>query len=114
MIDAVTAVSGSGPAYVFRVIEAMMAGAKSLGLDEVQAKQLTLATLSGATELAAQSSEPVSVLRERVTSKGGTTQAALDVLEAGEFGPTLEKAMKAAYHRAGELSREFGEQHGSD
>ena len=113
MIDAVTAVSGSGPAYVFRFIEAMMAGARSLGLDEVQAKQLTLATLSGAAALAEQSSEPVSVLRERVTSKGGTTQAALDVLHAGEFGATIEKAMKAAYERAGELSREFGEQTGS-
>lgn len=110
MIDAVTAVSGSGPAYVFRFIEAMMAGAKALGLDDVQAKQLTLATLSGATELAAQSSDPVSLLRERVTSKGGTTHAALMVLEEGQFGQTIERAIKAAYDRAGDLSREFGEQ----
>jgi len=110
MIDAVTAVSGSGPAYVFRFIEAMMAAAQDLGLDEVQAKQLTLATLAGATELAAQSAEPISTLRERVTSKGGTTQAALTVMEQGEFGPTLERAIKAAYERAGQLSREFGAQ----
>ena len=109
MIDAVTAVSGSGPAYVFRFIEAMMAGAKSLGFDDVQAKQLTLATLAGATELAAQSSEPVPVLRQRVTSKGGTTQAALETMEEGKFGEVLERAIKAAYARAGELSREFGE-----
>jgi pyrroline-5-carboxylate reductase len=110
MIDAVTAVSGSGPAYVFRFIEAMMAAAQDLGLDDVQAKQLTLATLAGATELAAQSAEPISTLRERVTSKGGTTQAALTVMEQGEFGPTLERAIKAAYERAGQLSREFGAQ----
>ncbi|MCD8505185.1 MAG: pyrroline-5-carboxylate reductase [Burkholderiaceae bacterium] len=110
MIDAVTAVSGSGPAYVFRFIEAMMDGARTLGLDDVQAKQLTLATLAGATELAAQSVEPVSVLRERVTSKGGTTQAALDVMHTKGFGDIVQKAMKAAYDRAGELSREFGEQ----
>lgn len=109
MIDAVTAVSGSGPAYVFRFIEAMMQGAKALGLDDVQAKQMTLATLSGATELAVQSVEHVSVLRERVTSKGGTTQAALDVLEAGGFGQLIEHAMKAAYDRAGQLSLQFGE-----
>ena len=109
MIDAVTAVSGSGPAYVFRFIEAMMEGAIALGLDQAQAKQLTLATLAGATELATQSVEPVSVLRERVTSKGGTTQAALDALQAGGFAQTVQHAMKAAYDRAGELSREFGE-----
>lgn len=108
MIDAVTAISGSGPAYVFRFLEAMMAAAKTLGLDDVQAKQLSLATLAGATELATQSEESVSVLRERVTSKGGTTEAALRVMEQGQFGPTLEKAILSAYDRAGELSREFG------
>jgi pyrroline-5-carboxylate reductase len=109
MIDAITAVSGSGPAYVFRFIEAMMSAAKTLGLDPVQAKQLTLATLTGATELASRSSEPVSVLRERVTSKGGTTQAALDVMEQGQFFETITKAMQAAYDRASELSQEFGD-----
>jgi pyrroline-5-carboxylate reductase len=108
MIDAVTGVSGSGPAYVFRFIEAMMVGAKQLGLDDIQAKQLTLATLAGATELAAQSSEPVSTLRERVTSKGGTTAAALSVLEAQHFENIVTAAMQAAYDRAGELSRELG------
>ena len=109
MIDAVTAVSGSGPAYVFRFIEAMMAGARQLGLDDIQAKQLTLATLAGATELAAQSSDPVGTLRERVTSKGGTTQAALDVLQAKQFEEIVTAAMHAAYDRAGELSRELGQ-----
>lgn len=114
MIDAITAVSGSGPAYVFRFIEAMIEGAKGLGFDEVQAKQLTLATLAGATELAAQSPEPVSVLRQRVTSKGGTTQAALDVLHEQHFGQIIETAIKAAYKRAGELSRDFGGQPSSN
>ena len=109
MIDAVTAVSGSGPAYVFRFIEAMMAAARELGLDEQQAKRLTLATLSGATALAAESEEPVSTLRERVTSKGGTTQAALDVMNQGHFFETIQKAMHAAHQRAGELSKEFGQ-----
>lgn len=85
-----------------------MAAAKTLGLDDVQAKQLSLATLAGATELATQSEESVSVLRERVTSKGGTTEAALRVMEQGQFGSTLEKAILSAYDRAGELSREFG------
>lgn len=108
MIDAVTAVSGSGPAYVFRFIEAMMAGARQFGLDEVQAKQLTLATLAGATELAAQSSDPVGTLRQRVTSKGGTTAEALNVLETHHFENIITAAMQAAYDRAGALSRELG------
>ena len=110
MIDAVTAVSGSGPAYVFRFIEAMMAGAKHLGLDEMQAKRLTLATLAGATELATQSADPVSTLRARVTSKGGTTAAALDVLENQQFEQIIGAAMQAAYDRAGELSHELDRQ----
>jgi pyrroline-5-carboxylate reductase len=110
MIDAITALSGSGPAYVFRFIEALIEGALKLGLDPVQAKQLALATLAGATELAAQSIEPPSVLRERVTSKGGTTEAALDVLESGGFVKTVKRAMQAAYDRAGELSKTLGEQ----
>ena len=112
MIDAVTAVSGSGPAYVFRFIEAMMQGALALGLDEVQAKQLTLATLAGATELASQSAEPVSVLRERVTSKGGTTEAALKVMQTEGLAQIVQRAMQAAYERAGQLSREFGDDPG--
>jgi len=109
-IDAITAVSGSGPAYVFRFIEAMMAGGQHYGFSEAQAKQLTLATLAGAVELARQSDEPVSVLRERVTSKGGTTQAALDVMNQGQFFETVVKAMQAAHNRAGELSKEFGDE----
>lgn len=108
MIDAIIAVSGSGPAYVFRFIEAMVAGGQELGMSPEQAKQLTLATLEGALALARESAEPVSVLRERVTSKGGTTAAALDVLEQGQFLQVIGQAMKAAHDRAGALSREFG------
>lgn len=108
MIDAITALSGSGPAYVFRFIEALIDGAKELGLDEIQAKQLALATVSGAAELALQSTDPVVVLRERVTSKGGTTEAALEVLEQQHFAAAIGKAMRAAYKRAGELSEAYG------
>ena len=104
-IDAVTALSGSGPAYVFRFIEALIEGGERLGLTPSQAKQMALATLSGATELAAQAEEPISVLRERVTSKGGTTAAALQVLENEGFAPTISQAMQAAYDRAGTLSQ---------
>jgi len=81
-LDAVTAVSGSGPAYVFRFLEGLIEGAQAVGLSAEQSRQLALATLSGATQLAAQSADPPAVLRERVTSKGGTTAAALAVFEA--------------------------------
>lgn len=104
-IDAVTALSGSGPAYVFRFIEALVEAGEGLGLTPAQAKQMALATVSGATELAARSDEPLSVLRERVTSKGGTTAAALQVLEQEGFVKTITQAMHAAYDRAGELSQ---------
>jgi len=112
MIDAVTALSGSGPAYVFRFIEALIAGGEQLGLTPSQAKQMALATLSGATELAAQSDEPLAVLRERVTSKGGTTAAALHVLDEEGFVQTITQAMQAAYDRAGALSQLLGQDDG--
>ncbi len=81
-IDAVTAISGSGPAYVFYFIEAMQEAARQLGMDEEQGRALAVATFTGAAQLAAQSGEPASVLRERVTSKGGTTAAALASFDA--------------------------------
>lgn len=107
-IDAVTALSGSGPAYVFRFIEGLIAGGQALGLDPQQARVLALNTVSGSATLAARSNEPVEVLRDRVTSKGGTTAAALDVMHEQAFYETVVKAMQAAYERAGELSAEFG------
>ena len=107
-LDAVTALSGSGPAYVFYVIEAMMAAAAEMGLTPEQGKRLALATLDGATELAARSDEPPALLRERVTSKGGTTHAALQSLQADGVAPAFVKALKAAQQRAAELGDEFG------
>jgi pyrroline-5-carboxylate reductase len=106
-LDAVTALSGSGPAYVFRFIECLMAGAQGLGLDADQARALALQTVLGAAELAARSEEPVSVLRERVTSKGGTTAAALAVFEAGGLPELVARAMAAAEQRSAELGDSF-------
>lgn len=107
-LDAVTAISGSGPAYVFYFIEAMIAAGRAEGLTERQARDLATGTLAGAAQLAAQSSEPVSLLRERVTSKGGTTAAALASLEADRVGSAIAKAIHAAAVRAQELGDEFG------
>ncbi|HSW08293.1 pyrroline-5-carboxylate reductase, partial [Aquabacterium sp.] len=107
-LDAVTALSGSGPAYVFYFVEAMMAAATEMGLTAEQGKRLALATFDGAAALAAQSDEPPSVLRERVTSKGGTTYAALQSMQADGVAPALVKAVRAAQRRAAELGDEFG------
>jgi len=107
-LDAATAVSGSGPAYVFRFIEALEAAARDLDFSEAQAHQLAIATFTGAAELAAQSDEPVERLRERVTSKGGTTAAALAHLEAAGLGPTIVEAVRAARARARQMGDEFG------
>ena len=102
-LDAVTALSGSGPAYVFYFVEAMMQAALDMGLSEAQGRQLALVTFAGATSLAQQSNEAPSVLRERVTSKGGTTHAALSSLEADGVKAAFVKAIRAAQQRAGEL-----------
>ncbi len=108
LIDPVTAVSGSGPAYVFYFIEAMQQAAQEMGLTAEQGTQLAIATFVGASQLAAQSAEPVSVLRDRVTSKGGTTYAALTSMEAGGVKDAIVKALKAAAARGKELGEEFG------
>jgi pyrroline-5-carboxylate reductase len=108
-IDAVTALSGSGPAYVFRFIEALIVGGLQLGLDEKQARDLALATVSGATHLASVASDSPQVLRERVTSKGGTTAAALKVLEDGHFFDNVVQAIAAAAQRSRELTKKFGQ-----
>ncbi len=107
-LDAVTALSGSGPAYVFFFIESMMRAGQAMGLSEAQARQLAQATFSGAAALAKQSSETPQVLRERVTSKGGTTYAAITSMQEAQIAPHFERALQAAYLRAGELGREFG------
>jgi pyrroline-5-carboxylate reductase len=108
LIDPVTAVSGSGPAYVFYFIEAMQQAAQEMGLTQEQGTQLAIATFVGASQLAAQSSDPVSVLRERVTSKGGTTYAALTSMEGSGVKDAIVRAMKAAAERGKELGEEFG------
>ena len=108
LIDPVTAVSGSGPAYVFYFIEAMQQAASEMGLSAEQGTQLAIATFTGASQLAAQSSEPISVLRERVTSKGGTTHAALTSMEASGVKEAIVAALKAAAARGKELGEEFG------
>jgi pyrroline-5-carboxylate reductase len=107
-LDAVTALSGSGPAYVFYFIEAMVQAAQDMGLSAEQGKQLALATFSGSTALAAASPEPPEFLRDRVTSQGGTTAAAVAVLEQTHVKANFVKAIKAAQRRALELGYEFG------
>jgi pyrroline-5-carboxylate reductase len=107
-LDAVTAISGSGPAYVFYFLEAMVQAALDMGLTEVQARSLATATFAGSTALAAASSEPLGVLRERVTSKGGTTYAALTHMESANIKAEFMTAMQAAQKRAAELGARFG------
>jgi pyrroline-5-carboxylate reductase len=107
-LDAVTALSGSGPAYVFYFAEAMIEAAAELGLSPEQGRRLALATFAGATALAQQSDEPLQALRERVTSKGGTTYAALSALEAERVKASVVRAIHAARERAREMGDEFG------
>lgn len=103
MIDSVTAVSGSGPAYVFHWIESMLVAAQGVGFNEADARTLVLATLKGATALADGSDESPAVLRERVTSKGGTTAAALAVIDARGVQQAFVDAVRAARDRGAEL-----------
>jgi pyrroline-5-carboxylate reductase len=106
-LDAVTAVSGSGPAYVFYFIEALQAAAAELGLAPEAARRLALQTFRGAVALAAQGEEPA-LLRARVTSRGGTTERALAALEADAVLPAIVRAVKAAAERSRELGEELG------
>ena len=108
-LDAVTALSGSGPAYFFLLIECLERAGVALGLDFNIARRLALETAAGATELARSSPLETAALRVQVTSKGGTTERALQTLAAGGFEELVDRALRAAASRAGELSREFGE-----
>ena len=108
LIDPVTALSGSGPAYVFYFIEAMQQAGRQLGLTAAQATALSIATFGGAAQLAAEASEPVSVLRERVTSKGGTTYAALTSMQESGVAAAIVRAIEAASARGKALGEEFG------
>jgi pyrroline-5-carboxylate reductase len=109
-LDAVTAVSGSGPAYVFYAIEALETAARELGLAEGASRSLALWTFVGATKLAIERGEEPAALRAQVTSKGGTTERALEVLEAGQVKQRFIEAVKAACER----SRELGDALGKD
>jgi len=108
-IDAVTALSGSGPAYVFLFLQSMIDAAVEQGLTPEQARTLALATVDGATRLAASSDDDLVTLRERVTSKGGTTAAALDVFRQKDFDQIVRQAMQAARTRAAQLADEFSQ-----
>jgi pyrroline-5-carboxylate reductase len=103
-MDAVTAVSGSGPAYVFLLAEAMQAAGVAQGLTAEAARKLVGHTLLGAATMLTQLDEPAEVLRKRVTSPGGTTQAAIETFEAGGFAALVDRAIAAAAERGRQLS----------
>lgn len=103
-MDAVTGLSGSGPAYVFLLAEAMQAAGEAQGLHADTSRTLALQTILGAARMLVESGEPAAVLRQRVTSPGGTTQAALDAFEAGGFRELVATAIAAATCRGAELS----------
>ncbi len=107
-MDGVTALSGSGPAYVFLFIEALQQAAAELGFTPEQGRQLAIETVQGAAALAAQSPEPASVLRERVTSKGGTTEAALGVMAEQGVKAGIVAGVHAAQARGVELGKLLG------
>jgi pyrroline-5-carboxylate reductase len=107
-LDAVTALSGSGPAYVFFFLEAMTQAGIEMGLSRDQAYRLAVGTFVGASELARASEDPPEVLRQRVTSKGGTTYAAITSMEQDQVQALFIKALHAARQRAKELGDEFG------
>ncbi len=107
-LDAVTAISGSGPAYVFYFMEAMTEAGAAMGLSRAQAHKLSVSTFIGASELARTSNEPPEILRQRVTSKGGTTHAAITSMESSKIKELFEQALFAARDRAREMGQEFG------
>jgi pyrroline-5-carboxylate reductase len=108
LIDVVTAVSGNGPAYVFWLMEQLAAFAERSGIAPQDAQRLALHTVLGAAKLAAGSAEPPSALRRNVTSKGGTTEAALKAFDAEQLAERLARALEAAVRRGGELGDELG------
>lgn len=107
LMDAVTALSGSGPAYVFRFVEALTTGGEALGLTTAQSQTLAIETIEGALALLKSSGETPAALREKVTSKGGTTAAALASLDRDQFMKIVADALAAARDRGAEMAREF-------
>ncbi|HEY3487876.1 MAG TPA: pyrroline-5-carboxylate reductase [Gammaproteobacteria bacterium] len=110
LLDAVTALSGSGPAYIFLVIEAMQAAGESLGLSREHSRLLSLQTAFGAAKMALEAEEPAAMLRERVTSKGGTTEKALEVFRQGQLPELFRQAMAAAAQRSQELAAQLDQE----
>jgi len=110
LMDAVTAISGSGPAYFFLLMETLEQAGRDLGLSSEDARLLTIQTALGAARMAIEGGDSPETLRTRVTSPGGTTEAALGVLAAGDFGELIAKATRAAQQRAAELSDQLTEQ----
>ena len=108
MMDAATALSGSGPAYMFLFIEALQAAGHELGFSEDTAYLLALQTAFGAAKMALESEEDATMLRQRVTSPGGTTERAIKALQEGGFKELMSKALHAATERSRELANEFG------
>lgn len=108
MLDPVTAISGSGPAYVFYFVEAMQQAAQEMGFSASDARKLAVETFAGAARLAAQSQEEVALLRQRVTSKGGTTERALASMDADRVKELIVRALHAANQRAHELGEQLG------
>jgi pyrroline-5-carboxylate reductase len=108
LMDAVTALSGSGPAYLFLVMEAMESAGRELGLTAETARLLTLQTAFGAARMALESTDPPETLRVHVTSPGGTTERAIDTLEDGGIRDLFTQALKAAHARSVELSADLG------
>ena len=104
-MDAVTGLSGSGPAFVFSIIEAMIDGGVKAGLAREAARDLTLQTIIGAVHLTKQSEEHPAVLRDKVTSPGGTTASGLHVLEKHGFNGIIMSAIEASYLRSAELGK---------
>jgi pyrroline-5-carboxylate reductase len=109
LLDVVTGVSGSGPAYLYYMMEAMIRAGEQLGLSPEVARQLTVQTVIGAGEMVRQTGELPEALRHKVTSPNGTTQAALETMAAHNFQPTVEAAVKRASERAGELGQMISE-----
>ncbi|CAK3910991.1 Pyrroline-5-carboxylate reductase [Lecanosticta acicola] len=110
LLDVVTGLSGSGPAYFFAMVEHLVSSATRLGLPKEQAERLASQTCFGAGKMLVESSEPPSQLRKNVTSPNGTTQAALESFEASGFADIVDKAVKAATSRGDELGRTLGNQ----
>jgi pyrroline-5-carboxylate reductase len=107
-MDAVTALSGSGPAYFFLIMEAMESAGTHLGLPRDTARLLTLQTAFGAAKMALESTEELGALRQRVTSPGGTTERAIKVLQEHRLEDVFDEALRAAHQRSVELATMFG------